>query len=292
MNSTGNIPAKTKPAFRYYWLLMRPANLGIILLTMTLFMFHAAEWNIKDIRWPESLTVILAVLFVAAGGYVINDIFDIEEDIINKPEKRIIAKHLSVRSGNLFYAFLLISSLIAGFATGWAMGLLCIAMNVLLYFYASDLKGSNLWGNLLVSFMNGMVVFTSGWGALKIFNGYFAEYALMAFLITLAREIVKDMEDIEGDRAQEYETFPIAYGMNKAVWLGMSVLTALNVLILLIMVLAGSLWFNLYMIAAVILPVFYFYYSLLSAGEKADYSRLQKQMKLLMVTGLLSVVLI
>jgi hypothetical protein len=80
--------------------------------------------------------------------------------------------------------------------------------------------------------------------------------------------------------------------MNKAVWLGMSVLTALNVLILLIMVLAGSLWFNLYMIAAVILPVFYFYYSLLSAGEKADYSRLQKQMKLLMVTGLLSVVLI
>jgi 4-hydroxybenzoate polyprenyltransferase len=292
MNSTGNIPAKTKPAFRYYWLLMRPTNLGIILLTMTLFMFHAAAWNIKDIRWPESLTVILAVLFVAAGGYVINDIFDIEEDIINKPEKRIIAKHLSVRSGNLFYAFLLISSLIAGFATGWAMGLLCIVMNVLLYFYASDLKGSNLWGNLLVSFMNGMVVFTSGWGALKIFNGYFAEYALMAFLITLAREIVKDMEDIEGDRAQEYETFPIAYGMNKAVWLGMSVLTALNVLILLIMVLAGSLWFNLYMIAAVILPVFYFYYSLLSAGEKADYSRLQKQMKLLMVTGLLSVVLI
>lgn len=292
MNATGNIPDKNKAKFRYYWRLMRPANLGIIILTMTLFMFHAAAWNIGDIRWPESLTVVLAVLCVAAGGYVVNDIFDIEEDIINKPEKRIIARHISVRNGNIFYGILLSASLILGFYTGITMGLLCIVINLLLYFYASDLKGSNLWGNMLVSFMNGMVVFTSGWGALKIFNGYFAEYALMAFLITLGREIVKDVEDMDGDKAQQYETFPILYGINKAVWLSFSVLTALNVLVILIMVLAGSLWFNLYMIAAVILPVFYFYYSLLTAGNKFDFSRLQKQMKVLMVTGLLSVVLI
>jgi 4-hydroxybenzoate polyprenyltransferase len=281
-----------KPTWRYYWLLVRPQNLGIIILTMTLFIFHGASWQLEDIRWPGALTVVLAVLFVAAAGYVVNDIFDIEEDIINKPEKRIIAKHISLRSGHIFYFILLAFSMLCGFMTGLTMGFLCVVINLLLYFYASDLKGSNLWGNLLVSFMNGMVVFTAGWGVYKIADGFFAEYALMAFLITLAREIVKDIEDIEGDKTRDYETFPLVYGINKAVWLSMAVLTVLNVLCILLMVLAAKLWLSIFMVVLVIAPVFYSYYLLLSASEKQDFSRLQKFMKLLMITGLLSVVFI
>lgn len=281
---------KRKPAFRYYWILLRPVNLGIIILTMTLFMFHASQWNIQNLRWPDALFVVLAVLFTAAAGYVINDILDIEEDIINKPEKRIIAKHISIRSGIIFYIILLLGSLAFGFITGLSMGLVCVMISVLLYFYSSDLKGTTLWGNLLVSLMNGVVVFFSAQGVDEKFNGYFAEYAFLAFLITMVREVVKDIEDIEGDKTREYETFPIVYGARKSVWLGMGILTMLNFHMVYLITESKNLYFGVFSGVFVLLPVFYFYHQLLTADEKADYTRIQRRLKWLMVSGILSVV--
>jgi 4-hydroxybenzoate polyprenyltransferase len=281
---------KRKPAFRYYWILLRPVNLGIIILTMTLFMFHASQWNIQNLRWPDALFVVLAVLFTAAAGYVINDILDIEEDIINKPEKRIIAKHISIRSGIIFYIILLLGSLAFGFLTGLSMGLVCVMISVLLYFYSSDLKGTTLWGNLLVSLMNGVVVFFSAQGVDEKFNGYFAEYAFLAFLITMVREVVKDIEDIEGDKTREYETFPIVYGARKSVWLGMGILTLLNFHMVYLITESKNLYFGVFSGVFVLLPVFYFYHQLLTADEKADYTRIQRRLKWLMVSGILSVV--
>ena len=281
---------KRKPAFRYYWILLRPVNLGIIILTMTLFMFHASQWNIQNLRWPDALFVLLAVLFTAAAGYVINDILDIEEDIINKPEKRIIAKHISIRSGIIFYIILLLGSLAFGFLTGLSMGLVCVMISVLLYFYSSDLKGTTLWGNLLVSLMNGVVVFFSAQGVDEKFNGYFAEYAFLAFLITMVREVVKDIEDMEGDKTREYETFPIVYGARKSVWLGMGILTLLNFHMVYLITESKNLYFGVFSGVFVLLPVFYFYHQLLTADEKADYTRIQRRLKWLMVSGILSVV--
>lgn len=281
---------KRKPAFRYYWILLRPVNLGIIILTMTLFMFHASQWNIQNLRWPDALFVVMAVLFTAAAGYVINDILDIEEDIINKPEKRIIAKHISIRSGFVFYIILLLGSLVFGFLTGLSMGLVCVLISVLLYFYSFDLKGTTLWGNLLVSLMNGVVVFFSAQGVDEKFNGYFAEYAFLAFLITMAREVVKDVEDMEGDKTREYETFPLVYGPRKSVWLGMGILTLLNFHMVYLITESKNLYFGVFCGVFVLLPVFYFYHQLLTASEKADYSRIQRRLKWLMVSGILSVV--
>lgn len=279
-----------KPAFRYYWILLRPLNLGIIILTMTLFMFHASQWNVHNLRWPDALFAVLAVLFTAAAGYVINDILDIEEDIINKPEKRIIAKHISIRSGIIFYIILLLGSLAFGFLTGLSMGLVCLMISVLLYFYSSDLKGTTLWGNLLVSLMNGVVVFFSAQGVDEKFNGYFAEYAFLAFLITMVREVVKDIEDMEGDKSRDYETFPIIYGARKSVWLGMGILTLLNFHMVYLITESKNLYFGVFSVVFVLLPVFYFYHQLLTADEKADYTRIQRRLKWLMVSGILSVV--
>jgi len=281
---------KSKPAFRYYWILLRPVNLGIIILTMGLFMMHASRWNVQNLRWPDSLFVLLAVLFTAAAGYVINDILDIEEDIINKPEKRIIAKHISIRSGVIFYSILLLCSIVFGFLTGWSMGLICVLISILLYFYSSDLKGTTLWGNILVSLMNGVVVFFSAQGVDEKFNGYFAEYAFLAFLITMVREVVKDIEDTEGDKAKEYETFPIVYGSRKSIWLCMGILTLINIHMMYLITESKNLYFAIFTGIFVLLPVFYFYYQLLSSEEKSDYTRIQRHLKWLMVTGILSVV--
>lgn len=279
-----------KPAFRYYWILLRPVNLGIIILTMGLFMMHASKWNVQNLRWPDALFVLLAILFTAAAGYVINDILDIEEDIINKPEKRIIAKHISINAGLVFYGLLLILSIVFGFLTGLSMGLVCVLISVLLYFYSSDLKGTTLWGSILVSLMNGVVVFFSAQGVDEKFNGYFAEYAFLAFLITLAREIVKDIEDIEGDKTREYETFPIVYGAKKSVWLSMAILTLLNIHMVYLITESKNLYFGIFSAVFVLMPVFYFYYQLLTAEGKADYTSIQKRLKCLMVSGILSVI--
>jgi len=279
-----------KPAFRYYWILLRPVNLGIIILTMGLFMMHASKWNVQNLRWPDALFVLLAILFTAAAGYVINDILDIEEDIINKPEKRIIAKHISIKAGLVFYGLLLILSIVFGFLTGLSMGLVCVLISVLLYFYSSDLKGTTLWGSILVSLMNGVVVFFSAQGVDEKFNGYFAEYAFLAFLITLAREIVKDIEDIEGDKTREYETFPIVYGAKKSVWLSMAILTLLNIHMVYLITESKNLYFGIFSAVFVLMPVFYFYYQLLTAEGKADYTSIQKRLKCLMVSGILSVI--
>ncbi len=97
---------------RYYLLLTRPLNLLIIAGTQVVFMAHAAAYQWSNIDTFRALFVILATILTAAAGNVINDIFDIEEDQINNPEKRIIARHISPKSGRIFYSILGLASLI------------------------------------------------------------------------------------------------------------------------------------------------------------------------------------
>ncbi|MBL7812769.1 MAG: geranylgeranylglycerol-phosphate geranylgeranyltransferase [Bacteroidetes bacterium] len=274
---------------KYYLLLVRPANLGIIALTQLLFMLAATRFNFLYFRLPECITVIFAVVFTAAAGNVINDIFDIEEDQINKPEKRIIQKHISTKNGRIFYGILVLLAIIAGFYTGWGMGFLCMAISVMLYFYSSDLKGTNLQGNLLISFLTAAVVYTAARGVMTVADGYFAEFSILAFCITMAREIIKDCEDLEGDKAQEYETFPIVYGMRKAIWLAAAFLIVTDVLLIFLMARSGKIVFITYSTAAILLPAAYILFRMFSAAEKKDYHSISTWLKILMITGLCAV---
>ena len=132
--------------FKYYLLLTRPLNLCIIIVTQVLFMAHAASYNFENIHVISAIFVILATIATAAAGNVINDIFDIEEDKINNPEKRIIARYISTINGRIFYSILAIFSVFLGYFSGWTMLVLSITIGVMLYFYSSDLKGETLWG--------------------------------------------------------------------------------------------------------------------------------------------------
>ncbi|MBS3913670.1 MAG: geranylgeranylglycerol-phosphate geranylgeranyltransferase [Bacteroidetes bacterium] len=273
----------------FYLLLTRPLNLAIIACTQLIFIFHSAGYEMDNIRWAESLFVILATILTAAAGNVINDIFDIEEDMINNPEKRIISRKISVRNGKIFYGFLIAASLIFGFISGITMGFLCVAIGIMLYFYSSDLKGETLWGNLLIAFMTGAVVFTADLGVYTRIDGYFAEYSLFAFLITLAREIIKDIEDMEGDKQQEYATFPIVYGVRKSAVLVSVILLVMVSLVVYIAIRHGNLPYNIFISLFIILPVIVFLFLLKKAESKKDFHRLSVFLKSLMVTGILSV---
>ena len=99
---------------KYYWKLVRPINLLLTVLTQLLFILSASRINHSflhfdwsNIRFKESITTMLACVFVAAGGYVINDIFDIETDNINRPEKLILSKHISPKAAKIIYVLFL-----------------------------------------------------------------------------------------------------------------------------------------------------------------------------------------
>jgi len=212
---------------RAYWTLVRPINLLITLLTQGVFLYASSritpfEIDWSNFRWfhspfhfPVAIWVLLSCLFSAAAGYVINDLFDVDSDHINRPNKRILKRYVSHKAAIVYYSLLASLGIITGFLGGTGMGIFCIAIAILLYFYSSDLKAMGLPGNLLVAFMAGAVVYLSSRGVWQVSKGHIAEFALLAFTITLARELIKDIEDMEGDKEADCQTFPITYGISK-----------------------------------------------------------------------------
>ncbi len=274
---------------KYYIKLLRPLNLFIIALSMVLFMLKADNFNMSNLRWPELIYVILSVVLTAAGGYVINDIFDIEADNINRPHKRIIAKHISLRSANIFYVCILAASILCGFLTGLGLGLLVMAVNVLLYFYSSDLKGTVLWGNLLVALLSGIVVYSAQKGVYSANHAYVAEYALLAFCITMARELIKDIEDMEGDKAQGYKTFPIVVGITWTRLLTQFFLLAVVADLIYLFTLTGTGYFIPYVLIFVLLPLAWVSVLIFRAKDSRDQRRISTLLKIIMISGLVSV---
>lgn len=280
---------------RYYWKLIRPINLCLTILTQLLFLISASRIknqfyhiDFSNIRVVESITTMLACIFVAAGGYIINDIFDIETDTINKPEKRIISKHISVKSAYLLYFVLTTIGIISGFFTGLGMGILCIVLSILLYFYSSDLKGEQLQGNLLIAMMAGMVVYVSSRGVYNVSNTYFAEYATMAFFITMAREIIKDIEDIDGDKAHDYLTYPVVNGIPKSKTLVFAFIAICLIIIGLLYIQANNLIFYIYMSLTIIPIITYTLWLIRKADKKEDYKKISNWLKATMFLGLFS----
>ncbi len=278
-----------RSALPYYLLLIRPVNLGIMLLTQVVFMAHASHYNFTNLRMPGFGLVILAVLCTAAAGYVINDILDIEEDSINVPETRIVARYISLKNARIYYFLLAIAGVVAGFMCSYTLGILCVCMNVLLYFYSADLKGTVLWGNLLIALMSGVVVFTAGSGVYTVSDGFFAEFALLAFLVSLSREMVKDAEDMHGDVAAGRETLPVVFGLARTKFLAAAALLLMCSELAYLCVRYGNMGFVLHCILLCGLPVVYVFWKLAKASERRHFSHLSATLKLLMFAGLCSV---
>ena len=130
---------------RAYFAIIRPKNIILTLLTQVVFMLAASRTNYLHIDWeniaiPESILVVLTCCLTAAGGYVINDLFDVDTDHVNRPNKRILKRDISHRAAMIYYIILTAAGQICGYSAGLGMGLFASAIAILLYFYSSDLK--------------------------------------------------------------------------------------------------------------------------------------------------------
>ncbi len=284
--------------------LVRWPNLVIVVLTQFLLYYIAIY---QELRFPLADFVLLVVwtVLITAGGYIVNDIEDVEIDRLNKaPEKQIVGKVFSRQAAWQIYGLVVTSgfgiSLYLTVFSGHGEFLLIYPVLVwLLWAYSKWLKKSVLWGNLLISFLCTLAAWVvlyaqilySGWPQNPQTVLTFAGYGLFAFFSTLFREIIKDIEDQQGDAALGCRTLAVVYGQETAkrvaFIVGCMYLFIIGIANFYVADLPGTIYKILVFDALVLLPQVYALYFLVKAKTKTDFGRLSHLSKLFMVSGLL-----
>ena len=260
--------------------------------------------------WQYGLFVLSTVL-IAAGGYVINNIFDQHTDTINKPNTVVIGKSISETQGYNIYIALTATGVSIGFylsnviaKPGFATIFILIAAT--LYLYATSLKQMMLIGNIMVALLLSFSVVIIGIFDLfpTIHEGnqqqmanlfsILLDYTIFAFMINLLREIVKDIEDVDGDYNMGMNTLPIAIGKSRATKI-VFVLSFIPLLLILHYIynyLFGLLFVTLYLLFFVVAPLLYFTIKIGAATSKKEFHNLSLLLKWILLFGILSIVVI
>ncbi len=246
----------------------------------------------KTISIPIILAMI-TVFFETAAGNVINDYFDYNIDLINKPDRPIPSGRISLTNGRNYGYFLFLAGTICGFlisflTDNWIPFIIVLIADVILYLYAYTLKTTPLIGNLAVGFMTGFGFVFGGFTLnnpniimTSLYLGFFA------FVMTTAREIVKDIEDIEGDKADGAKTLPILIGVKKPAILAVA-------LIIIDSALCPILYYNhifgFYYLIVIAIAVIIFLYSALLIFKSQDTKTAGKVSKYLKIGMLIAFV--
>jgi 4-hydroxybenzoate polyprenyltransferase len=263
-------------------------------------------------NWQYALLVLSTVL-IAAGGYVINDIFDQDTDHENKPKEVIIGKSISESMAYNIYVALNITGVGIGFylsnvimKPGFASLFILIA--AMLYFYAVSLKQMLLVGNIIVAMMLSFSIIIIG--VFDLFPATYegnqqqmanlfsilTDYAIMAFIINFIREIVKDLEDINGDYNQGMSTLPIFLGKERTSKL-VFILSFIPLLILMYYIntyyMANNLYIaTVYTLLFIVGPLIYFTIKMGTAKNKKDFHHLSKVLKTVILFGIISIAVV
>ena len=219
--------------------LIRLRNLIIISLTQLLIKFSLINPFLDNFILSNNqfYLLILATLFITASGYIINDIYDVKTDEVNKEKERIIGKLITSRNAIKWYITFNLLGLLLGTYTAYIVkiplfSLIFIYCIISLWIYSKRMKTSFLFGNLQVSLLTALSIFNVAIfdiipnginkknGEMMIFK-IIIFYAAFAFIITFIREMIKDLEDIEGDKKIHAKTLAITYGIEKTKWISL-----------------------------------------------------------------------
>ena len=290
--------------------LIRWPNIVFIVLTQALFYFCIYQPLFHENGSRVLVWIILASVLIASAGYIINDYFDLNIDQINKPEKNVFARTIPRRWAIIWhFAFSLLGVLATVIGVGlgkWYLVIGNLACTVLLWFYSTSLKRKFLIGNVVISVLTAWTVlilffvYTSPRDAImgsspqtiKFFRVSFL-YAAFAFISSLIREAIKDMEDFEGDERYGCKTLPIVAGLRATkiyifIW-GVVLLAAL--VLLQLYVLQFQWWYAIgYSVVLIIAPLALLLHRLPKATSVGDFSRLSDLSKLIMLTGIVSMI--
>ena len=269
----------------------------------------------EQVPWYILLLVILATVLIAAGGYVINDYFDVKIDRINRPDELIVTRTISKPAAMRLSIALSAAGIVCGLVIAillrsWTLGILFVIIPGLLWFYSSSYKRLFMVGNLIIALLAGMtpmVVAMTNVAQLQLrfapilpyttlthdLYAWLGGFALFAFLLTWMREIVKDMQDQMGDRELECHSMPVVWGDT---WTKVFV----TMLILITLAVIGHLWYHVlpfpigwnslstrYIVLGIITPLLGALGLLWAAKIPSDYKNCQLLIKFTMFLGML-----
>lgn len=257
--------------------------------------------------------LMIASVLIAAAGYIINDYFDLNIDQVNKPGKVVVNNIISRRWVIFWHMCLSLLGIYCtiyalAFHQFWHLVLANMFSVIFLWVYSTSLKKQLLIGNVLISLLTAWVIGILYFSKYPINEiNHMAEtsmqnvrffrlsilYAGFAFVISLIREVVKDMEDIDGDRKYGCRTMPIIWGINASkvfvsVWLVVLITTLLIVQLYVIQL---GWWGSIaYCLLLIIMPLVYVFKKLFSAKSSDDFHHLSTIIKIVMFTGIVSMI--
>lgn len=297
---------------RHFLLLIRWKNL-LLAAFIQLFLrygFVIPFGMTTALSHTQFLLGVFATIGLMAGGYIVNDIFDLEADKINKPQRVIINKYISEKSAwHLYYFFTLIALIISLYLSliinRINYFLIPFSTALLLYLYAANLKRKAIIGNFIISILAGLSIITVLFfdilpvissqkisPALKYFILIVHLFmAFFAFLTTLIRELIKTLEDLSGDQSAGYSTVAVQLGEQKTLLMIRALLFLLISASIYAAFMIKSVYLYIYMTVLLLLPWSYIFF-LLNKNSPAKYTKAQMWMKLTMMFGILSLFII
>lgn len=295
--------------------LIRYQNLLMLALMQLIFRYGFMELQNIPLALADwqFVLLVLATVCIAAGGYIINNIFDVETDTENKPENVIVGKFISeTKAYNLYIGFTVIGVAIGFYLSNViskpSFASIFIIIAASLYFYATSLKQSLLIGNFMVALLLSFsviiigifdlfpVTFEKNRAVMGLLFGILLDYAIFAFIINFMREIVKDLQDVNGDFNQGMNTLPIVFGVKRTAKL-VFVLSIIPIICIIYYINAnlfasGLLYATVYGLVLILAPLLYFTTKIGSAATTQDFHHLSTVLKWILFFGILSIVVI
>ena len=298
----------------HFFKLIRWPNLVFILLAESLFHFCIYKPLYPNAHTASDFSfyfIVATSICIAAAGYIINDYFDVNIDQVNKPQDVVVGNYIS-RRWVIFWHLLLsmggvyLSLIAFPFQQYIHVHFSNLATILILWFYSTNFKRNFLIGNVVIGVLTAWtigVVYFSKFTLLQLaqptqmlptdlkFFKLMLLYSSFAFIVTLVREALKDMEDMLGDQKFGCTTMPIAWGLQTtkvyvAVWLMVLILV---LTIIQLYAIPFAWWIPIsYAIITIIAPLIYVLFNLKKAYTAADFKRLSSWIKFAMLMGILS----
>ena len=307
-----------------YLQLVRYPNLIIVALTQYAIrygvidpMLSAASTNLPNADFHLQLgpfhffLLVLSTICLTAAGYVINDYFDTRTDFFNRPDKVLVGTKIPRRQVMMTHVLLSFVGVVLGFYISFHIGIpllgfIFVLISGMLYFYSTTYKRQFLIGNILVDIMTGLVPLMVVLFELPELNKAYGEilvnyntnlmyifywvvgFSVFAFLTNLIREIVKDVEDFEGDKVYGRNSIPVVLGVKNSKII-------INALVIITLVLLFYVYFRflgdpitlIYFSLFLFLPFLFLSFKTMKAENKSDYHLIGNGLKIIMLAGII-----
>ncbi len=276
-----------------FFSVVRGYNVFVIALAQYLSAIYilAPERRALDVVLDWRLFIlVIASTFAIAAGYIINNFYDAKKDIINRPKKSYLDRLVSQKTQLQVYFTLNFFSALLGFIISWRAALFYSVYIFIIWLYSHKLKKILFIGNITASFLAILPFF----GILMYFKNFYQVifvHALFLLLIILIREMIKDLENIEGDLSNNYQTIPVKFGENLAKKIiSLLLLCTVVPVYFLINVYDVGYMDSYFYISYILLLIFVL--KLWKSEGKVDYIKLHFLLKIILLAGVICIVLI